>query len=126
MRKRALVVDAQMGVRTLVGTVLQRDGFDVVLARDSNEARRAGFRQFDLLVTAVDLERQEGGITLAHVLRAFHPNIHIMYLTQRDFPMPPRHFDDGAAILKEPFTIAQLRGAVTAVFGGPQQTGRGT
>jgi len=126
MRKRALVVDAQMGVRTLVGTVLKRDGFDVVLARDSNEGRRAGFKQFDLLVTAVDLEQQEGGIKLAHALRAFHPNIHIMYLTQRELPIPPHVDDDGVVVLKEPFTIAQLRGAVAAAFDGRQQTGRAT
>ena len=118
MRKRALVVDAQMGVRTLVGTVLRRDGFDVELACDSKEGRRAGFKQFELLVTAIDLEQQAGGIALAHVLRAYHPDIHIIYLTQRDRAMPPHPLDDGATILKEPFTIAQLRGTIAATFSG--------
>lgn len=126
MHKRALVVDAQMGVRTLVGTVLQRDGFEVELARNSKEGRCAGFKEFDLLVTAIDLDQQEGGIALAHVLRAHSPDLHIMYLAQRDAVTPPHALDDGATILKEPSTIDQLRGAVVAVFNGAHQAERGT
>jgi len=109
-----------------VGTVLQRDGFEVELARNSNEGRRAGFKEFDLLVTAVDLDQQEGGIALAHVLRAYYPDLHIMYLTQRDAAIPPHPLDEGATILKEPFTIDQLRGAVVAAFNAAHQAKRGT
>ena len=126
MHKRALVVDAQMGVRTLVGTVLQRDGFEVELARNSKEGRCAGFKEFDLLVTAIDLDQQEGGIALAHVLRASYPDLHIMYLTQPGAATPPHALDEGATFLKEPFTIDQLRGAVVAVFNGAHHAERGT
>lgn len=127
MHKRALVVDAQMGVRTLVGTVLQRDGFEVELACSLKEGRCAGFKEFDLLVTAIDLDQQEEGIALAHVLRASSPDLHILYLPQPGAATPPHALDDeGATILKEPFTIDQLRGAVVAVFDGAHHAERGT
>ena len=125
MRKRALVVDTQMGVRTLVSTVLERDGFDVVLTCHPDEALAAGFAQFDLLVTAIDLEEPLDGVDLARTLRALHPEIQIMYLTQRDFLVPSDLSDDRVVVLKEPFTIDQLRGAVRAACGGRQQTRHG-
>ena len=116
MRTQAVVVDAQMGVRTLVSTVLQHDGFNVVLACNPDEARAAGFAKFDLLVTAIDLEQPLGGVDLARTLRALHPDIQIMYLTQREFLVSPRLSDDHIVVLKEPFTIEQLRAAVREAF----------
>jgi hypothetical protein len=49
-----------------------------------------------------------------------------MYLTQRAAAIPAHSLAKGATILKEPFTIDQLRSAVVAVFNGAHQTERGT
>jgi DNA-binding response OmpR family regulator len=126
IRMRAVVVDPEMGVRTLVCTVLEQAGCDVVLARDSNEAQRAGLSLFHRLVTAVDLEQRSGGINLAHVLRGSRPDIRIVYLTEGDVAITSCPPDDGGLILKKPFTIPQLRRAVTSVFGRTHEAARGT
>ena len=66
-----------MGVRTLVSTVLECDGFNVVLTCNPDEALAAGFAQFELLVTAIDHEQPLDGVDLARTLRALHPDIQI-------------------------------------------------
>ena len=90
IRKRVLVMDTQMGVRTLVSTVLERDGFNVVLTCNPDEALAAGFVQFERLVTATDLEQPLDGVDLFRTLRALHPDIQITYRTQREFLASPR------------------------------------
>jgi len=115
-----------MGVRTLVSTVLERHGFSVLSAGNPDEARAAGFSKLELLVTAVDLDRPLDGVDLARTLRALHPDIHIMYLTRRGLPLsPPPLNDDHVVVLREPFTIDQLRRAVREACDGPQMTGHG-
>ena len=47
-----------------------------------------------------------------------------MYLTQREFLASPRLSDDHVVVLKEPFTIDQLRRAVREAFDGPRKTGQ--
>jgi hypothetical protein len=49
-----------------------------------------------------------------------------MYLTQGAAAIPPHALGEGATILKEPFTIDQLRSAVLAVYNGAHQAERGT
>jgi hypothetical protein len=54
-------------------------------------------------------------------------DLRIMYLTHtRRRRHPPHSLRDGATILKEPFTIDQLRSAVVAVRNGAHQAARGT
>jgi hypothetical protein len=88
--------------------------------------RQAGCKEFDVLGAAIDLDQQEERICVAHVRCAYYLDLHIMYLTQGAAAIPPHALGEGATILKEPFTIDQLRSAVLAVYNGAHQAERGT
>jgi len=111
-RGTVLVVEADPSVRSLVGRVLRREGFDVLAARDARTAitlcaAHAG--PLALVLTDLELPEMDGAELYAAVTRE-RPGTHVLY-TSRD---PDRR---RAGLLHKPFALDELMGAVRAVMG---------
>jgi chemosensory pili system protein ChpA (sensor histidine kinase/response regulator) len=71
-RRRVLLVDDSISVRTLVGRMLGQAGFEVTTAPDGAEAlARLGEASFDVMVTDLEMPRLDGHALLEDVRR--HP-----------------------------------------------------
>ena len=80
-RGRVLVTDDEEGVRTFVAESLERDGHEVVQARNGREALAAAREEpFDVVVT--DLKMPEvDGMTVVRTLRTEQPDVEVVVLT---------------------------------------------
>lgn len=81
--RRILLVDDGALVRSLVGDLLQRSGFDVKSCADVTQARQM-VEEFDPDLAILDVNLGEGptGVQLGYVLRQVHPGVGVMYLTR--------------------------------------------
>jgi len=81
--RRVLLVDDDVLVRSLVGDLLQRSGFDVRSCSDVTQARQV-VEEFDpdLAILDVNLGAGPTGVQLGYVLRQVHPGVGVMYLTR--------------------------------------------
>ncbi len=81
--RRVLLVDDDALVRSLVGDLLQRSGFDVRSCSDVTEARQL-VDEFDpdLAILDVNLGHGPTGVQLGYVIRQVHPGMAVMYLTR--------------------------------------------
>lgn len=80
--RRALVVEDQAALRTLVVEMLAREGWQAVGAANAVDASRL-FTQFDpdVLVTDIDLGSRPTGAELALMLAQLAPHMGIVFLT---------------------------------------------
>ena len=85
--RRALVVEDDAFTRTLLATLLQANGFDVVECASAREAIDA-FDDFDpdVLVVDIQLEQPPNGAQLAQGLRARAPYLGVVAVSQ--YPSP--------------------------------------
>ena len=82
-RATVLVVDDEELVRRYIGRMLERAGYDVVVAMDGEDALRVlGDRvhQLDIVVTDVHMPRL-GGADLVRRLRAQKPNVKVLFIS---------------------------------------------
>ncbi|HEY5550632.1 MAG TPA: response regulator [Opitutaceae bacterium] len=78
---RVLLVDDDDGIREMLDLVLQRNGLQVVQARDGNEALRLYKEQeFDLVITDLIMPDKEGIETILEI-RAMKRPIRIMAIS---------------------------------------------
>src|SRR6056297_3026 len=81
--RRVLLVDDDALVRSLVGDLLQRSGFEVATCSDVTEARQlADEFDPDLAILDVNLGSGPTGVQLGYVIRKVHPGMAVMYLTR--------------------------------------------
>ena len=78
---RILVVDDELHVRMMMGTTLEREGYDVQLAAGSREALEAlAQNSFDLLLT--DIVMPDGsGMALLERVRSMQPHLPVVMVT---------------------------------------------
>jgi cyclic di-GMP phosphodiesterase len=78
---RILIVDDEGPVRSMIGSTLEREGFDVELASNGRDALDLlGLNNFDLVLT--DIVMQDlNGITLLERIHAQHPNLPVVMVT---------------------------------------------
>jgi len=121
-RGSILVVDDALTVRELQRSILERNGFDVRVAADGQEALALlAERQPDLVLTDVEMPRMDG-FELTQAIRS-HPsirNLPILMLTSRASETDrKRGLDAGADgyIIKSGFDETRLLGAVNALLG---------
>ena len=83
MRRRAVVVEDEPMVAALTASALEAGGFDVRIAHNALEARRA-VRAFDPDIAILDVWLGEGpsGVDLAHILSRRHPGLSMLVLTK--------------------------------------------
>jgi len=83
MRRRAVVVEDEPMVAALTASALEAGGFDVRVAHNALEARRA-VRALDPDIAILDVWLGEGpnGVDLAHILSSRHPGLSLLVLTK--------------------------------------------
>ncbi len=106
-----LLVEDEPLVRELSRDMLERQGYQVVLASDANEAERmsAVAGSFDLLITDAVMP-SISGVELARRIRASHPGLKVLFIS--GYSDQPGERDqtaaDGAAFLQKPFSADSL------------------
>jgi two-component system chemotaxis sensor kinase CheA len=121
-RGRLLVVDDALTVRELQRSILERAGYDVLLATDGVEAMSIlADREVDLVLTDVEMPRMDG-FALTAAIRAMpaRENVPILILTSRTSEEDrQRGLEAGADgyIVKSAFNEAALLSAVERLLG---------
>lgn len=101
-----LVVEDEPLVRSLLTSLLESDGFQVVSAKNAAEARTA-IKSFEPQVAILDIELGDGpsGIDLAQILRLELPKLGIVFLTHIPEPrvvgVENRNIPKNAAYLRK-------------------------
>jgi len=115
---RVLVVDDEPAVRTSLATALARDGYDVALAEDGNDAlTQLAIGGADAVILDVAMP-EPNGLEVCRRLRARGDRTPILMLTARDL------IDDRVAgldagaddYLVKPFALAELRARLRALL----------
>jgi PAS domain S-box-containing protein len=106
-----LLVEDEPLVRELSRDMLERQGYQVVLASDASEAERisAVAGSFDLLITDAVMP-SISGVELARRIRASHPGLKVLFIS--GYSDQPAERDqtaaEGAAFLQKPFSADSL------------------
>jgi PAS domain S-box-containing protein len=116
--KTVIVVEDEDVVRGLVRQVLQGAGFEVLVARDGEEAfALAAEHHVDVLLSDLVLPKLSGQEVVER-LRASHPELKVVYMSGyaetgifSDGVLPPR-----TAFLEKPFTFSELTGKVQGLL----------
>jgi CheY-like chemotaxis protein len=121
-RKTVLVVDDEEAIRWLASLALVEAGYDVIEARDGDEALATldTDETIDLLITDLMTPGSlEGDALVARCLRR-RPDLKVLYVTgfvERLFDRKPT-LAAGEAFLEKPFTMNGLKEAVAYVLWG--------
>ncbi len=120
-RETVLVAEDEEGVRRVVRTVLQAQGYTVIEARNGAEALAAAEAHpdaIDLLLTDVVMP-DLGGRALADRVKAVRPGIYVLYMSgYADDALTRRGVsEDGDPFLQKPFTPQALTRKVRSVLG---------
>ena len=115
-----LLVEDDDQVRVLTGSFLEQQGHQVLLAGTPGGAIAILKKtdHVDLLFTDVDLKGEiAAGIDLAADAKHIHPNLKVLYTTDRALTdgMKAR-FVEGSAFLEKPYTIERLATALVVHF----------
>jgi CheY-like chemotaxis protein len=117
-RPNVLIVDDEEPVRGYVQMVLQRAGYQTLVAADAKEAVRLAWTcgPLDLLLTDLVMPEVQGD-ELARRLRTMQPDLPVLYLTgfcDRLF-ITRKMLWHGEAFLEKPFTPKGLLEAVSLI-----------
>jgi two-component system, cell cycle sensor histidine kinase and response regulator CckA len=118
VRPRVLLVEDQDGVRDLLATVLQRNGFDVVTAASGEAALDlAAASSFDLLLTDIVLPGMTG-LDVARRLRPQCPAMQVLFMSgyTGDAVLDTAEFGGDAAFIQKPFASKALIARVRALL----------
>jgi two-component system, cell cycle sensor histidine kinase and response regulator CckA len=116
-----LVVEGEEAVRRLIVAILGRLGYEVVEARDGQEALeiwQAQARRIDLVITDVEMPPVHGP-SLVEAIRDTHPTTPVIYLSGHADAItrqPDVTVDDGTPLLQKPFTSGALVRAVRTLL----------
>ena len=122
LRGRVLVADDDPAILRLVTTILEKEGFTVVGARDGKEAYKALQEHSDITAAVFDVVMPHiPGPELVRYMRTekrFN-NIPVMMMTAEQDPKLSRDsFAAGAVVfLPKPFTTAQLQTMLRMLIG---------
>jgi DNA-binding NtrC family response regulator len=125
-----LVVDDEAEVRKLVGAMLTRDGYDVLVSDSGDQAiktfRKHGSK-IQLLLTDVVSPGMSGPM-LADALLEVQPDLHVLFMSGFDNTQVVQHYvvERGFSLLIKPFTMDQLRDKVREALGRDTTHGSAT
>ena len=119
-----LVVEDDPAVRRLVEEALRRNGYQVLMASSSNEARNLCLTQrrpIDLLLTDVVMPDLSGH-ELAKLLELLRPGLRVLYMSGYTDDTIVHHgvLDAGTAFLQKPFSPDALAAKVREVLDSPE------
>jgi len=115
---RVLLVEDDALIAELFAETLLAEGYDVVTARDGQEAlglftsADAAGQGFDIVVTDVRMPRMDG-VTLTNRLRSAHPDLPVVLVTgyasaEQLAALPRRGRGDEVVVLPKPVDLARL------------------
>jgi DNA-binding NtrC family response regulator len=127
---RILVVDDEVAIRAAILRALERDGHDIILAFDGLEAAKA-LREAgaDLALIDIHMPRMDG-IELLVAFQAVAPTMPVVVMSgggrsgQLDL-LPDLRLLGATGILAKPFTLGELREAVTRALAAGPRAGTG-
>ncbi|BDU74664.1 response regulator [Mesoterricola silvestris] len=119
-----LVVEDEDSVRSVLKTLLEEAGYEVLAARNAAEAMLClseGAARIDLMVTDVIMPGMNGR-ELSEWVAKRHPGIKVLFLSGYTNDAILRHgvLEEGLPFLQKPFSTDQLRRKVREVLGGPR------
>lgn len=121
--KTILVVDDEPEVRKLVGAMLAREGYKVLVS-DSGESAIKTFSKnpgrIDLLLTDVVSPGMSGPMLADHLVD-LQPNLKVLFMSGFDNTQVVQKYvlEKGFSLLIKPFTMDQLRRQVLETLAGP-------
>jgi DNA-binding response OmpR family regulator len=118
-RPTVLVVDDEEDLRDIIRRMLQRRGFDTLVAGDSQEAiavLRDHPGEVDILVTDLGLPGVSGG-ELSRTAKQVRPGMHVIYISglPRDMAIAEGLIEADALLVKKPFSSESLLEALRSV-----------
>lgn len=119
--KTILVVDDEPDIRKLVGAMLTRNGYRVLIADAGENAIRL-FKMnpdIDLLLTDVVATGMSGPM-IADQIAALNPSIKVLFMSGYDGTQVVQRYvvEKGYSLLVKPFTMEQLLSKVKGVLAG--------
>jgi DNA-binding NtrC family response regulator len=119
-RPTVLVVDDEEDLRDIMRRMLERRGFDTLVAGDSQQAISACREHpgdIDILVTDLGLPGVSGG-DLSRAATELRPEMQVVYISglPKDIAVADGLIDDDALLVKKPFTSDLLIGALKSVL----------
>ena len=119
-----LIVDDEPFVLRYIGTILQSDGYEVLLADGGDEALaicKSATCCFDLMITDIAMPRMNGR-ELAECMNLRHPHAPIIFIS--GYPksvqilagLTGRGFTKGYMYIKKPFSAKELLAIVRATL----------
>ena len=120
-----LVVDDEPEVRKLVGAMLTREGYKVLVSDSGEPAIKTFLRQtarIDLLLTDV-VSPGISGPMLADRLLEVQPQLRVLFMSGFDTTQVVQHYvlERGFLLLIKPFTMEQLLDKVREAFAMPSK-----
>jgi DNA-binding response OmpR family regulator len=118
-RPTVLVVDDEEDLRDIIRRMLQRRGFDTLIAGDSQEAiavLRDHPGKIDVLVTDLGLPGVSGG-ELSRTATEVRPDMRVIYISglPKDMAVAEGLIDEDALLVKKPFSSDSLLAALRSV-----------
>lgn len=121
-RCRVLLVEDDAAIREMTRDILNDDGFDVLPTADAEAALHCLKTDgpFDLLLSDVGLPGMDGR-DLAQIANTLHPTMPILLVTgyAGAAGSRPDFLSCGMKLLRKPFTLTQLLGAVRSLIRRP-------
>jgi CheY-like chemotaxis protein len=119
-----LLVDDEEPLRTLGRAILQRHGYQVLLARDGVEAIETYFREngrIDLVVLDLSMPRLSGREALRH-LRRIDPSVWVLFASGHNVEtLTPAERTQMAGFVSKPYRPSDLAAAVRAALDRKRQ-----
>jgi len=114
--KKILVVDDEMGIRSLISELLESEGFEVRAAKDGQESLDEMEREdFDLVITDIQMPRLDGLAMLEAMKRAGRKEkIIIMTGSGLAMDLPNEEMPMVVSRLQKPFRMSNLLDVVSA------------
>ena len=114
--KKILVVDDEMGIRSLLSELLEGEGFEVKAAKDGQESLEEMEREdFDLVITDIQMPRLDGLAMVDAMKRAGRKEkIIIMTGSALAMDLPNEEMPMVESRLQKPFRMSNLLDVVSA------------
>jgi DNA-binding response OmpR family regulator len=118
-RPTVLVVDDEEDLRDIIQRMLERRGFDTLIAGDPQQAIavcRDHPGEIDILVTDLGLPGVSGG-ELSREATGLRPGMRVVYISglPKDMAVAEGLIDEQALLVKKPFSTESLVGALRSM-----------
>ena len=113
-----LVVDDEAAVLYTYRMILEREGYDVVAASTSKEAKEAiAAQEFDLILCDYSLEQQHTGFEVIAAARERRPNVPSIMLTgYATLETADEARENGIGVLYKPIDITEFLSTTSALL----------